>query len=40
MDWQFVAASSTMLLINLIYALTALFVGVIAIRLRPASGAS
>ena len=32
MDWQFVAASSTMLLVNLLYAIVALVVGVLAIR--------
>ena len=33
MDWKFVAASSMMLLVNLVYAVIALFVGVLALRL-------
>jgi len=33
MDWQFVGASATMLVINLIYAVVALFIGVAAVRL-------
>jgi uncharacterized membrane protein YjfL (UPF0719 family) len=33
MDWSFARASSFLLLINLIYAMIALFVGVIALRL-------
>ncbi len=32
MDWNFVRASSVLLLINLIYAVVALFVGVLALR--------
>lgn len=31
-DWSFVRASSAMLLINLVYAVVALFVGIIALR--------
>ena len=33
MDWKFVTASSVMLLVNLVYAVIALFVGVLALRL-------
>ncbi len=33
MDWQFVAASATMLVVNLVYAVVALFIGVAAVRL-------
>ena len=33
MDWNFVRATGVMLLMNLTYAVVALFVGVIAIRL-------
>jgi len=33
MDWKFVTASSVMLLVNLVYAIVALFVGVLALRL-------
>jgi uncharacterized membrane protein YjfL (UPF0719 family) len=33
MDWKFVMASSTMLLVNLVYAVIALFVGLLALRL-------
>ena len=33
MDWKFVLASSRLLLINLVYAVVALFVGVLALRL-------
>ena len=33
MDWKFVTASSAMLLVNLVYAIVALFVGVLALRL-------
>ena len=33
MDWEFVRATSVMLLINLVYAVVALFVGVLAVRL-------
>ncbi len=33
MDWKFVAASSVMLLVNLVYAVIALFVGLLALRL-------
>ena len=33
MDWQFVGASATMLVVNLIYAVVALFIGVAALRL-------
>ena len=33
MDWQFVAATAVMLVINLVYAIVALFVGVISVRL-------
>jgi uncharacterized membrane protein YjfL (UPF0719 family) len=33
MDWSFARASSFLLLINLIYAMIALFVGVTALRL-------
>ena len=33
MDWRFVAASSTMLLLNLVYAVVALVVGVGTLRL-------
>jgi uncharacterized membrane protein YjfL (UPF0719 family) len=32
MDWEFVRAASVMLVINLIYAVVALFVGVLAVR--------
>ncbi len=32
MDWQFVSASATMLVINLVYAVVALLVGVAALR--------
>lgn len=32
MDWQFVRASGAMLALNLLYAVVALFVGLIAIR--------
>jgi uncharacterized membrane protein YjfL (UPF0719 family) len=32
MDWNFARASLTMLMINLIYAVVALFIGLIAIR--------
>ena len=33
MDWKFVAASSVMLLVNLVYAVIALVVGLLALRL-------
>jgi uncharacterized membrane protein YjfL (UPF0719 family) len=33
MDWNFVRASSVMLVVNLLYAVIALFVGVLALRL-------
>lgn len=33
MDWKFVLASARMLLINLVYAVVALFVGVMSLRL-------
>ncbi len=33
MDWSFVRASSVLLLINLVYAVVALFIGVLSIRL-------
>jgi hypothetical protein len=33
MDWDLVKASSFMMVLNLIYALVALFVGVLAVRL-------
>lgn len=33
MDWEFVSASLVMLLINLVYAILALFGGVIGVRL-------
>ena len=33
MDWQFVLASTTMLIINLVYAVVALVVGLVTIRL-------
>ena len=33
MDWNFVGASSVMLVVNLVYAVVALFLGVIALRL-------
>lgn len=32
MDWEFVRATSIMLVINLLYAVIALFVGVLAVR--------
>lgn len=32
MDWNFARASLTMLMINLIYAVVALFIGLVAIR--------
>ena len=32
MDWSFVRASGVMLLMNLVYAVVALFVGVLAMR--------
>ncbi len=33
MDWNFVGASGLMLVVNLVYAVVALFVGVAALRL-------
>ena len=33
MDWNFVRASSILLVINLVYAVVALFAGVLALRL-------
>ena len=33
MDWNFVLATAVMLLINLVYAVVALFAGVVALRL-------
>ena len=33
MDWKFVLASARMLLVNLVYAVVALFVGVMSLRL-------
>ena len=33
MDWEFVQSTSILLLINLIYAVVALFVGVLSVRL-------
>ena len=32
MDWEFVRATSVMLVVNLVYAVVALFVGVLAVR--------
>ena len=33
MDWEFVQSTSILLLINLVYAVVALFVGVLSVRL-------
>ena len=33
MDWEFVSATLVMLLVNLIYAIIALFVGLLAIKI-------